>query len=141
VSELVVGTIITILIALTAYFFQKWLAEVEEKFQDIKKSVSSLKDNFETLSDSVKGLRLQLMGDIKKLPELHALSVRLEAIETLTKEFHAGINSKTQEIKETHGNIIIMHRKINEQDKKMMTLFKVVQRLALQSGSRPPSED
>lgn len=128
--ELIVGTVITTVLALAAYFFQKWLSEVEAKIADIKRGVRDLSSSQIDLSQEIKSLKFQISKDLQDLPQVQTLINKIESIERVKEYLRTDFLPKVQENQANYGKITILESRAVDFENRLLKIFKAVELLA-----------
>lgn len=136
--ELLVGTAITTVLAIAAFFFQKWLSEVEEKIAEIKREVRSLRDSSNELLKEVKSTRTQISSDLKELPQVQAMLSKIETLDRVKEFLRNDFLPKMQENQTYFGRIIHLEEKSSDFDSKLLKMFKAVDLLVQKREKQAP---
>ena len=122
------------MLALAAYFFQKWLGEIEEKIAGIKQDVKYLKETQVLLTQEIKSARFQLSKDLQELPQLQAMINKLESIERVKEYLRTEFLPKVQENQVYFGKIVHLENKTQDFENRLLKVFKAVEILAQKRG-------
>lgn len=136
--EFIVGTAITTILALTAYFFQKWLSEVEEKISDIKRGVRDLTEHYTALSQELKSTKFQISKELSELPQIQALSNKIESIERVKEFLRTDFLPKVQENQANYGKITILENRSIDFENRLLKIFKAVELLVQRHEKKAP---
>ena len=131
-SEFLTGTVVAIALALASYFFQKWLAEVEEKISGIKYDVRTLKDSHAELLTEIKSTKNQLSGELKELPQIQAIVSKIESLENVKNYLKTEFLPRIQENQASFGKIVHLERKTEDFEARLLKMFRAVEILVQQ---------
>jgi hypothetical protein len=130
----IAGVLISILLGICSYFIVKWIQSVDETLKEQSKDI---KDNtlkiisLESKQDSqaennAKAIQAQL--STVKFPHSKIDEVKQEVSsikETIQKKILPQLERQTEDF----GKVVVVESQLREQDKKLIVLFKVLQRL------------
>ena len=131
-SEFLTGTFVAVTIALASYFFQKWLAELEEKINGIKSDVRALKDSHAELLVEIKSTKNQLSGELKELPQIQAIVAKIDSLENVKNYLKSEFLPRIQENQASFGKIIHLEKKSEDFEARLLKMFRAVEILAQQ---------
>jgi hypothetical protein len=134
-TEVIIGSFLAVTIALAAYFFQKWLGEVEEKINGIKLDVRSLKQSHSELLIEIRSTRNHLSNELKELPQIQAMSSKLDSLDNVKSYLKSEFLPKIQENQAYYGKIIFLEKKSEEFESRLLKVFRAVEILVQQKKS------
>jgi len=128
------GGLLAILIATLGYFIKKWIESVDatlkEQSQSLKNNTSeiiSLKSKQDLAAESfAKAISAQ-----QSTPQLHGKIDKIsEEVSSLKEVVQRKVLPQLEHQSEQFGKVTVIESQLREQDKKMVTFYQILQRLA-----------
>jgi predicted nucleic acid-binding Zn-ribbon protein len=129
-AEVWLGLVLSTLIALVAYFFNKWLALLEKDIENTQDSVKLLKKSIDLTRDEFSKLRNDVKEEIKDHPQIKAIFGRMDSLEKVKEFFKSEAIPQMQEAQVAFGKITHIEKRTTELENKLSPLIKAMEQRA-----------
>jgi len=130
-AELWLGIVLSTLIALVAYFFNKWLALLEKDLEQAQKSVDFVKNDVKNFRAEFHTLRSEIKEEIKNHPQIKLLGEKMSSLDNVRDFFKTEAIPQMRESKEAYGRIVHLEAKTVELDGQFKKIIQGLEALRL----------